>query len=91
MIVCQNTVVARTLCAIEFAPGSYAVHGATFTAHYQLLRHGRVAAHGTLIARHGRITRASTGRLRQGAYTLVVSTGAGRARRVLLRIIVHVR
>jgi hypothetical protein len=49
-----------------------------------LKRSGRPILAGAVTVKPRAITRASIGRLRRGRYTLVISTGRGRSRKVLL-------
>jgi len=61
-IVCQNTSIARALCELEFAPGTFKF----------AIRHDNVVVvRGTLHGRHGRIVR----NLRPGRYTLTLTAG----------------
>ena len=90
-IVCQNTLAAKVLCAIEFAPGTYATKGVNATADFTITRANRVVAHGTFTLRNGHISTTRVPRLGRGRYTLTVSVGHGRRARVLLnkRVVIH--
>ena len=86
---CQNTVLARALCTLEFAPGTFSLKGASrkssiIHANFVLQRSGRRILAGRITAKAGTITRASIGRLARGRYTPIISTGRGRSRTVLL-------
>jgi hypothetical protein len=89
-IVCQNTTVAKALCALEFAPGTFTTAG-TVTASYDVARNGHVVASGVLVVRHARLTRSPILRLPHGRYTLVVTSGRGHHPRTPLRETIDVR
>jgi hypothetical protein len=76
-IVCQNTPIARALCSIEFAPGTFTFKKAAFT----IDRGHSVVARGTLALRRGRISTHIVRGLRRGRYTLTITEG----RRVVMK------
>jgi hypothetical protein len=88
--VCQNTLAAKLLCAIEFAPGTYSTH-VNAEADFTVKRANRVVARGTFTIRNGHITTTRIRRLGHGRYTLTVTVGHGRNARVLLHraVVVH--
>lgn len=88
-VVCQNTVLARALCTLEFGPGTFTFHGlsansSVIHANFVLERSGRPILAGRITVKPRAITRASIGRLTRGRYTLIISTGRGPSRKVLL-------
>ena len=84
-IACRTTLVAQALCTLEFVPGTFTAHGSFKEAAFRIERAGRTVAAGTVNVRAGKVSRAPVGRLRRGRYTLIISTGRGRAARVLLK------
>jgi hypothetical protein len=84
-IVCRNTVVARGLCSLEFAPGTYTSAGRVTQARFQIEHAGRTVRSGQLTVRRGRLTQRSIGRLHSGHYTLIITTGHGHQSRLMLR------
>lgn len=85
-IVCQNTAPAKGLCFLEFVPGSYTISPTARTAAFRIERAGRTIARGTLPLKRKRLTRTALGKLRQGRYTLIITTGRGRKSRTLLKL-----
>ena len=85
-IVCQNTGLAKGLCSLEFVPGSYTIGATARTAAFRIERAGRTVARGTLPLKRRRSTHTALGRLRQGSYTLIITTGHGRKSRTLLKL-----
>ncbi|HUA45507.1 MAG TPA: choice-of-anchor D domain-containing protein [Solirubrobacteraceae bacterium] len=83
-IVCRHTALAQGLCDIEFAPGTWTVQASTETAAFTIKSHRRTIEQGTLKLRRGEISWHAIQRLRPGHYTLVITTGHGRHRKVLL-------
>ena len=87
-IVCRNTQLARALCTLEFAPGTFTIqgtgHSSSFRASYVITRSGRSVAAGTITGSTVEVTRHSVGKLARGRYTLIITNGHGRSRRVLL-------
>jgi hypothetical protein len=83
-VVCRDTVVARAICTLEFAPGTWAVQGSTVRASFRISRAGRTVERGRLIAVRGQIARKPIGRLRRGRYTLVITIKHGPVTTVLL-------
>lgn len=90
-IVCRNTVAARLLCSVEFAPGTYTVAGGSETAAFSVSRGHRTVASGKLRIRRGRTAQARIQRVPAGKYTLTITVGHGRGQRVLLRDSIEVR
>jgi hypothetical protein len=85
-IVCQNTVLAKGLCSLEFVPGSYTIGGTTRTAAFRIERAGRTVARGTLPLKRRHSTRTALGTLRHGRYTLIITTGHGRKSLTVLKL-----
>jgi hypothetical protein len=90
-IVCRRSVVAFTLCTLEFAPGSFSTavrSGAQIT-----IMHGGRVVHTELL----RLTTTHTvvhrqiGRLPRGSYLLLLTTGPTRDRHTLLRLAFRVQ
>jgi hypothetical protein len=90
-IVCQNTLAAKILCAIEFAPGTYTTQGTNAEADFTVKRANRVVARGTIKIRAGHVTTTGIRRLGRGRYTLMVTVGHGHQARVLLHepVVIH--
>ena len=84
-IVCRNTIAARGLCLLEFAPGTYTIAGGATQASFRIEHARRTVRSGSLTVSRGRITRRSVGRLHSGRYTLLITTGHGHRTRVMLR------
>ena len=84
-IVCRNTVAARGLCLLEFAPGTYTIAGQATQASFQIEHAKRTVRSGRLTVRRGRLTQRSIGRLHSGRYTLLITIGHGHRTRVMLR------
>ena len=66
---------AKALCALEFAPGSYAARGTATTASFRVVRSGHAVVSGSLRIGRRALVRTGLGRLRRGRYTLVVVEG----------------
>ena len=90
-IVCRKTLAATTLCAIEFAPGTWTAQSKTQKVAFRVKHGDRTVAHGTLTLRTGRFTRRRVRRLHHGRYTLVVTTGHRSHSKILLRQAFRVR
>ena len=90
-IVCRQTLAATTLCAIEFAPGTWTAQSRTQNVAFRVEHEHRTVAHGTLTLRTGRVTRRRVRGLHHGRYTLVVTTGHRRHSKILLRQAFRVR
>ena len=90
-IVCRNTVAARILCSVEFAPGTYTLHGAADRAAFRVTRGRRTVASGTLRVRHAHTAHAIIGRVPPGKYTLTITIGRGRSQHVLLHEAIVIR
>jgi hypothetical protein len=90
-IVCRNTVAARALCTLEFAPGTFST-AARSDARFTVMRGGRVIRTAALrITSQGKVVRLGLGRLPRGRYTLAVTTGRGRHAETVLRLAFRVR
>jgi hypothetical protein len=89
--VCQNTLAAKLLCAIEFAPGTYTTQGTLVQAHFTIKRANRVVVHGTFKVHNGHVTTTRIRHLGHGHYTLTVTVGHGPNTRVLLHqaVLIH--
>jgi hypothetical protein len=83
-IVCLKTQVAKVLCALEFAPGTYTTAGASAKVAFSVNRGNRVVAHGAIKVRAGHVTTTPIRRLGRGRYVLTVTVGHGPGARVLL-------
>jgi hypothetical protein len=90
-IVCRNTVAARALCTLEFAPGTFST-AARSDARFTVMRGGRVIRTAALrITSQGKVVRLGLGRLPRGRYMLAVTTGRGRHAETVLRLAFRVR
>jgi hypothetical protein len=90
-IVCRNTIAARALCTLEFAPGTFST-AARSDARFTVTRGQHVIRSASLrITSHGKVIRRSLGRLPRGRYTLAVTTGRGRHSQTVLRLAFRVR
>jgi hypothetical protein len=89
--VCQNTLAAKVLCALEFAPGTFAIQHVSAEADFTIKRANRVVTRGKFKIHNGHISTARIPRLRRGRYTLTVTVGHGRSSRVLLHhaVVIH--
>ena len=90
-VVCRNNAVARALCTLEFAPGTWAVQGSQLRALFRVSRAGWTVERGRLVVARGQVARVPIGRLRRGRYTLVITTKHGRVTTVLLTLRFRVR
>jgi len=90
-IVCRNTLAAQALCTLEFAPGTFSTEGAIKHASFVIERSGHTIESGTLTTRPGKVSRLPVGKLSRGHYTLIITTGHGHGRKVLLRYLFEVR
>jgi hypothetical protein len=84
-IVCRNTVLAKALCTLEFAPGTFTTAGIVADVTFRVIRGTRTVLSGTVKAKRDTVSMTKVGRLRRGRYTLILSSGHGRASRLLLR------
>ena len=85
-IVCRNTVAARALCTLEFAPGTFSTAARSDTA-YTVMRGRHVIRTASLrITSQGKIVRRGLGQLPRGRYTLAITTGRGRHAKTVLRL-----
>ncbi len=95
-VVCRDTLLARALCMLEFAPGTYTVQNGSakssvIRAEFVIERSGRRIHAGKITVESGRVTDESIGRLDPGRYTLIITTGRGQRRRLLLTYRFQVR
>ena len=84
-VVCRTGSHGIATCEIECAPATYKIHGASVKGTYSVQRGDRIVAHGPLELRRDTVAR-RTVRLTPGMYTLVISTGHGSHRDVLVRL-----
>lgn len=84
-IVCRNTVAAKVLCSLEFAPGSYTVNEQAIRENFRILRGHGVVFSGRISIRRGERPQRSVGRLVRGRYTLIITAGSGRRSRLITR------
>jgi hypothetical protein len=84
-IVCRNTVAARGLCILEFAPGTYTIAGRATQASFRIEHAKRTVRSGRLTVRRGRLTHRLIGRLHPGRYTLIITTGHDHRTKVMLQ------
>jgi virginiamycin B lyase len=84
-IICRDNGVARVLCALEFAPGSYTVSSADATAKFTVTRGRHIVAHGTFKIRNGHLSTKRIPRLQRGRYTLTITVARGHHTKSLLR------
>ena len=78
------------VCEIECAPTTYKIHGASVKAAFSVQQGDRVVAHGSMQLTRDTVSRRAL-RLRPGNYTLVISTGRGSHKDVLIRLPFHAR
>jgi hypothetical protein len=90
-IVCNNTVAARALCTLEFAPGTFSTAGRADLGF--AIRRGHHLVRTGLLPRSGgeTIVRRRLGRLPRGRYTLALVSGSGQHARMVLRLAFRVR
>lgn len=90
-IVCRNTLAARTLCTLEFAPGTFSIAARPDTRY--VITHGRrtIRSASLRLTTRGRIVRRRLGRLPRGRYTLAIIDGRGRHARTVLKLAFKVR
>lgn len=84
-VVCRSGATGTALCEIECAPATYKIHGASVKATFSVQQGDRIVAHGSLELKRGTVSR-RTVRLKPGRYTLVISTGHGSHKDVLVRL-----
>lgn len=87
-VVCQRSSNGVAMCEIECAPGTYKLEQPTLPATFTVQRGGVVVAHGTLQLKRGVVARHRL-QLKQGSYTLIISTGQGARATVLVRVRFH--
>jgi hypothetical protein len=85
-IVCRNTLAAKALCTLEFAPGTFKVQGTVKQASFRIEHRGRTVITGTIPVKQGKVSRKKIGKLRPGRYTLIITASLGHNKtNVLLR------
>ena len=84
-VVCRAGTHGAAVCEIECAPTSYQIHGASVNAAFSVQQGDRVVAHGSIQLTRDTVSRRAL-RLRPGRYTLVISTGHGSHKDVLVRL-----
>jgi hypothetical protein len=90
-IICRRTIVARALCTLEFAPGTFSTAVCSRTQ-VAVMRGQHVVRIELLRLWTGqKVIRQVLGRLRPGRYTLLVTSEAQHHRRTLLRLAFRVR
>ncbi len=90
-IVCRNTIAARALCTLEFAPGTFST-AARSDARFTVMRGQHVIRTAALrVTSRGKVVRLGLGRLPRGRYTLTITTGRGRHSETVLRLAFRVR
>ncbi len=90
-VVCRNTVAARALCTLEFAPGTFSTAArrnarVTITSGHHVLR--TASLH---LTSPDNIVRRSVGRLPRGRYTLTITTGNVPHAKEVLRLAFQVK
>ena len=90
-VVCRRDAVAMSLCSIIFAPGTFKIASSATSARYLIKLGAHDVATGRATIRHGVITLVRLRALRRGRYELVLTTGAGRHRRTLLKRTIAIR
>jgi len=89
--VCRNTIAARALCTLEFAPGTFST-AARSDARFTVMRGQHVLRTASLrLTNRGNVIRRGLGRLPRGRYTLAITTGRGRHSESVLRLAFRVR
>jgi hypothetical protein len=88
-VICRDTLAAKLVCTVLFAPGSWSTNGAG-VASYTLVRRHRVYAHGAFTIRSGRFTLRASRRLQPGSYRLTVALGRGRDRQIVIERMIRV-
>jgi virginiamycin B lyase len=89
-VICNNTLAAKVLCTVLFAPGSWTTNSTT-VASYALARDHRVYAHGSIAIHHGRVTLPPLRHLRRGNYRLTIAVGRGPRRHTVVDRMIRVR
>ena len=90
-IVCRTTFVARVLCTLEFAPGTFST---AIRSHAQItIMQGDRVVHAELLrlTTARKIIHRKLGRLARGRYTLLLTTGPRNRRHTLLQLGFRVR
>ena len=90
-IVCRRTVIARSLCTLEFAPGTFS---AAVRSHAQItIMHGDRVVHTELlrVTTTHKVIHRKLGRLARGRYTLLLTSGPRHHRHTVLRLAFRVR
>lgn len=91
-VTCRDTALAKALCKLEFAPGTFTIQGGgQATAYFRVQRAGRTVVTGRVRTIAGRTVRHALGRLPRGRYTLIVTSGPSAHSKVLLRKAFRVR
>jgi hypothetical protein len=90
-VVCRNTTVAKVLCWIAFAPGTWSMQPSAVVASFRIARNGRTVAHGNAIIRNGGLGIRAIRGLHRGKYLLVITAYQARHTSVLVRrtFVVH--
>ncbi len=89
-IVCNNNIVARVICSVLFAPGTFKSASKVHAAFYRLTHGHRVVAQGRASIENNRVALRALPHLRHGSYRLTISTGRARHRHPLFSRIVTV-
>jgi hypothetical protein len=85
-VVCLNNLVAKALCTITFAPGTWTtLVGAAADASFAVRSGTKTVMHGTVMIRRGGLVLHMIRGQRPGRYTLVVTIRRGHRTRVLAR------
>ena len=84
-VVCRAGTHGTDVCEMECAPTTYKFHGASVKAAFSVQQGDQVVAHGSIQLTRNTVSR-RTLRLRPGKYTLVISTGRGSHKDVLIRV-----
>ncbi len=90
-IVCRTTLIARTLCTLEFAPGTFST---ALRSHTQItIMHGDRVVHTELLrlTTTHKVIHRKLGRLARGRYMLLLTSGPRRHRHTVLRLAFRVR
>jgi hypothetical protein len=90
MVICNNTGVALLLCSIIFPSGTWSTNHLTGQLSYDISRHGRTIASGSVQFRHGRVIVRSRP-LPPGRYALTVRIRTHGRERTLVRSPVIIR
>jgi hypothetical protein len=78
-VICRASVLALSLCSIEFAPGTFVAgtRSGVTVAQLRIVRDGRVIAQQSITLRPGRVARPRLPLLARGRYTLRITVGRG--------------